>query len=120
MHLNITLTGNIELPARRRSSWAGGLEVVRTDSGREVRNQRWSSPERSYEVSLIHRELDHADVQAVLALWDESQGGTHSFEIYDWIDEEPVRVRFDSDLEHTMRAEWLIHTDTFTLREVKA
>jgi hypothetical protein len=51
-------------------------------------------------------------------MWSDTEKGLHSFDFYDWVDEETVKVRFDSPLQITAPAAHLRHIDTFTLKEV--
>lgn len=119
-HLNISLPVEIELGAVRRLRWQ--TEVVTTDGGYEVRNSRWSSPLRSYEVSFPPATRDDPVYLAVLDLYEQAEGGLHTFDFTDWTDETGgtiVRVRFDSPLEVTGIATHLDHIETMTLLEVR-
>lgn len=118
MHIELTLPAGIEIGPAKRLQW--DREVVTTDGGHEVRNSRWSSPLRAYDISLPVRAADHPDFVAVQAIWRKTEGGTHSFNLTDWIDEESVRVRFDDDLSiSTPKRLPQHHIDTFTLVEVR-
>jgi hypothetical protein len=117
--INTTLTENIEIGAVRRIVW--DREIVRTDGGQEVRNTRWAAPLRSYEISMpsVSTSGDLTDYNAVLQVWEDSEGGTLTFTFHDWVDDEDVVVRFDSELQISSEAGHLRHIDTFTLQEVR-
>ena len=119
-HLNTTLPIEIELGAIRRLRWE--TEVVTTDGGYEVRNSRWSSPLKTFEISFPPSTRDDPVYLAVIALYEAAQGGLHSFSFTDWTDETGgtvVRVRFDSPLEITGLATHLDHIETLSLVEVR-
>lgn len=114
------LPEEVEIGAVRRLQYR--TEVVETDGGFEVRNNRWSAPLRTYEVSFAHMRRDDPIYEAVLALYEKAEGGLHTWLFTDWTDESGgtvVRVRFDSPLEITSPASHLDHIDSMTLREVK-
>lgn len=119
-HLNTTLPREIELGPIERTDW--GVEVVTTDGGYEVRNARWSSPLRTFEISFPPSARDGTVYQAVKALFEESQGGLHSFNFTIWTDDlgtTVVPVRFDSPLEIEGLATHLDRIASFTLKEVR-
>lgn len=116
-HLSSTLPDHVELGAQRRLSW--NTEVVRQDSGAEVRNNRWASPLRTYDVSFPVSARDDATYSAVVALYEEAQGSLHSFDFVDWTDGETIAVRFDSPLSSTGVAMELEHIVEVTLVEVR-
>lgn len=119
-HLNTRLPEEVEIGAVRILEW--GTEIVVTDGGHEVRNSRWSSPLRTYEVSFPHARRDDAVYEAVVALYEMAEGALHSFDFVDWTDETGstiVPVRFDSPLEIATPAGHLDHIETLTLREVR-
>lgn len=119
MHINTTLTRNVEIGAVRREEW--DIEVVPTDGGQEVRNTRWASSLRSYDIALPSYTTagDLTDFNATVAVWRASEGGTHTFTFHDWIDDANVKVRFATPLQITSDAGHLRHIDTFTLQEVR-
>jgi uncharacterized protein (TIGR02217 family) len=117
MHLDSTLPSSVEIGAERRLDW--GTEIVRTDSGAEVRNNRWSAPLRTYDVSFPTSKRDNAIYTAVIALWDEAQGSLHSFDFTDWATGETVPVRFDGSLTTTGVNPELEHIVAVTLVEVR-
>lgn len=118
MHLDSQLTRQVEIGAVRRQEWA--IEVIRTDGGQEVRNSRWSEPLRAYDVALPSCTQTSRDTfDAVMQMWTDTNGGTDSFWFYDWVDDELVKVRFDSAPQVTSDAGHLLHMDTFTLQEVR-
>lgn len=113
------LPEEVEIGAVKRTEW--GTEIVTTDGGFEVRNNRWSRPKLSFEVSFPHSRRDDDIYQAVIALYEKCEGMTHSFLMTDWTDESGgtvVRVRFDSPLEIMSPASHLDHIETLILREV--
>jgi uncharacterized protein (TIGR02217 family) len=119
-HLTETLPREIELGAVRREEW--GTDIVTTDGGFEVRNNRWSSPLRTFEVSFPTSLRDGSIYSDVIALYRLAEGGLHSFSFVDWTDETGgtiVPVRFDGPLEITGLATHLDHIETLVLREVR-
>lgn len=117
MHLNVNFTLNHEIGAGRSTEW--DVEVVRTDGGHEVRNARWSAPLRSYDVSGYTCANDNADFVAIRNLWEMSEGGSNSFNLWDWVDEEYVRVRFEGPLQISAPTPSLRKIDTLSLVEVR-
>lgn len=118
MHLALQLTRNVEISASRRQVW--DVEIVKTDGGHEVRNTRWSEPLRAFDVALPPCTRDNADYEAVKQMWIDSEGGTHTFDFYDYTSDELVKVRFDTPLEITWLTPDLDKIETFTLQEVRA
>lgn len=116
-HLASTLPSSVEIGAVRRLNW--NTQVVTTDSGTEVRNNRWSAPLRTYDVSFPVSRRDDATYLAVIALYEEAEGSLHSFDFTDWADEEVVAVRFDSPLTTSGIASHLEHIVEVTLVEVR-
>lgn len=119
-HLAASLPRRVELGAVLRDDW--GTEVVTTDGGHEVRNSRWSTSLRAYDVSLPPMRRDDPDYEALRELFTEAKGKLHSFNFHDWTDETHatiVAVRFDTPLQITGIAQHLDHIDTFTLAEVR-
>jgi hypothetical protein len=119
-HLHITLPNSaVEIGAVKRLVWLP--EIIPTDGGREVRNQRQSRPKRYYDISVPTATRDNEAYLTVLQLFDDSLGGNDTFQITDWTDETAgtvVKVRFDGELQITSPAGHLDHIDTFTLVEV--
>lgn len=115
-HLSSTLPEDVETGAHRDLDWS--TEVVRTDSGTEVRNNRWSVPLRTYEVSYPVRSRDDATYLAIIALYAEAEGNLHSFDFTDWADDTTVAVRFDGPLRTTGESSNL-ETIEVTLVEVR-
>lgn len=119
MHLPDYLPREIEIGAVRRLE--NQTEIVDTDGGYEVRNNRWSAPKRIFEVSFPTSTRDGTVYQDVIALYNLAQGGLHSFNFHDWTDESGgtvVPVRFDSPLEITGLATHIDHIETIVLKEV--
>lgn len=118
MHIGVSLTRNIEIGAVRVHG-QDGLEIVTTDGGKEVRNQRTEEEARRWEISLPTCSVDQDtdDYDAVRQMWTDTARGLHTFDFYDFIEDETVRVRFDSPLQITAPAGHLRHIDTFTLKE---
>jgi uncharacterized protein (TIGR02217 family) len=117
-HLDTNLPESVELGATKRIEWRP--EIVTTDSGHEVRNQRRSRSKRYYDLSFPPSERDGTAYLAVLAMFDDTMGGVDTFNFVDWTDETGntvVKVRFDTDLQITGLAIHLDHIDTFTLIE---
>lgn len=120
MHHAVNLPEEVELGAVKRTEWQ--TEIVSSDSGHEVRNSRWASPLRSYDVSFPVSRRDNAIYQAVLDLYEQVEGMLHSFNFVDWTDESGatvVPVRFDTPLTTTAPATHLEHIETLTLVEVR-
>lgn len=119
-HHAIQLPQQVELGAVKRLDYQ--TEIVSTDSGHEVRNSRWATPLRSYDISFPISRRDNAVYLAVLALYEQVEGGLHSFNFVDWSDETGgtiVPVRFDTPLTTTGAAPHLEHIETMTLVEVR-
>lgn len=120
MHLTTALPQEIELGATRRLDYA--TEIVTTDGGREVRNNRWAAPLRVYEINYPPAHRDDPVYLAILALYEEAAGGLHSFDYHEWLDETEstiVPVRFDSPLEITGLAPDIDQVVSLVLKEVR-
>lgn len=118
-HVNSSLTRNIEIGAIRAHG-QDSLEIVTTDGGKEVRNLRAEAEARRWEIALPTCDVDNdrADYDSVRQMWADTERGLHTFDFYCFVDEETVKVRFDSPLQITAPAGHLRHIDTFTLKEV--
>lgn len=112
-----TLPQEVEIGAVRSLDW--GVSVVRTDGGHEVRNARWSTPLRTYDISFPHATRDDATYLAVLQLYEDAQGSLLSFNFTDWTDSTTVEVRFDSPLQIETPAGHLDHIVSMRLKEVR-
>jgi hypothetical protein len=119
MHLNVQLTRNIEIGAVRVEN-QDSLEVITTDGGKEVRNLRAEDEARQWEFSMPTVNLNDSttDYDALRQMWADTERGLHTFNFYDFVDEELVKVRFASPLQITAPAPDLRHIDTITLKEV--
>lgn len=120
MHHAVNLPEQVELGAVRRMEWR--TEVVTSDSGREVRNNRWATPLKTYDLSFPPSQRDDAVYVAVVELYELVEGGLHSFNFVDWTDETGatvIPVRFDTPLTITGLAPHLDHIETLTLVEVR-
>ena len=115
--LATTLPEEVEIGAVRRLDY--NTNVVSQDNGFEVRENRWSAPLRVYEITFPTSERTNAIYLAVLALYEEAQGGLYSFNFTDWTDDATVTVRFDSPLEIQSPAGHLDHIVSMVLREVR-
>lgn len=115
-HIDEQLTENIEIGARREDSM-DGLEVVKTDGGQEVRNSRTEFEPRRYEIAGYTCTSDNADFIQMRHLWRATERGLHTFSFKDWIDDEIVKVRFETPMSITSEAGHLFHVDTLTLKE---
>jgi hypothetical protein len=117
-HIATQLTENIEIGAVRLHGQEG-LEVITTDGGREVRNLRAEDEARRWEISIptVATDGDTTDYDAVIAMWVASERGLHTFNFRCFVDDEVVKVRFQSQLQITAPAGHLRHIDTFTLKE---
>lgn len=117
MHIDASLPTGIENGARRVYQW--DKEIVKTDGGQEVRNSRWASPLRSWEIAFNNAKIDSADHAAVEQMWIDTEGGVHTFNFTDERSGETVKVRFDTDLAFTNTVGPFHHLDTFTIQEVR-
>jgi uncharacterized protein (TIGR02217 family) len=115
-HLTTTLPDGIETGASQSRNYQ--TQIVATDGGHEVRNNRWATPLRTYEARYSVLERDGATHLAVLALFEEAEGSLHTFNFQDWTDGTGAlrKVRFDGPLELTGIAE---HLDEVTFRLVE-
>ena len=79
---------NIRFPLDIALNARGGPEratdIVTLSSGREERNQRWAQSRRRYNAGYGIK--SHADMQAVLAFFEERRGRFHSFLWRDGLD----------------------------------
>lgn len=119
-HFTTRLTQKIEIGAVRRIMF--DTEIIKTDGGNEVRNSRWATPLRSYDIALPPCTRDNVDYLSLIQMWNVTLGGLHSFDFVDWIDQTGntvVNVRFDTPLQITGIAGHLDHIDTITLQEVR-
>jgi hypothetical protein len=119
MPLGTRFTENVEIGAIRIHG-QDSLEVVTTDGGKEVRNLRAEDEPRRYQVSLPVVDIegdDTADYDSVRQMWADSGRGLEPFYFHDFVDQEDVLVRFESELQITAPAGHLRHIDTFTLKE---
>lgn len=120
-HIDEEFTRNVEIGAVRIYD-QDGLEVVTTDGGREVRNIRMDEGPRRWEIAIptcnIEDDEGRADYDSVRSLWAQSERGLNSFNFFCFVDEEQVKVRFDSALQISAPAGHLRHIDTFTIKEV--
>ena len=117
MHLWLSLPAAIESGLVRASDSA--LEVVTTDGGYESRNQRWSSPLRSWHPSYPMADADDATHVAVEQMWEDTNFGADTFNFTDPKGGDTTRVRVDGSLQFTNQVGSLYHLDTFTLKEVR-
>lgn len=120
MHIETYLPQRIELGAIRGEDWE--TEVVRTDGGGEVRNNRIEEPTRTWEVPTPMMLRTDADYLAIRALYSTTEGLLHSFNLKDPDDDTDmtiVAVRFDSPLRVTFPTTEHVKLETFTLIEVK-
>jgi len=116
-HLSSTLPGKVEIGATRRLDF--GTEIITTDSGAEVRNNRWEEPLRTYDVSFPIADREDETYLAVVALYTEALGNLHSFDFNDWTDGSTIPVRFDGPLTSTGVTPELEHIVEMTLVEVR-
>lgn len=117
MHYWLSLPTSIEDGAVR--TLQQDKEVVLTDGGHEVRNTRWSSPLRSWQIGYNNAKLDDADHAAVEQMWRDTGGGADTFNFFDEKTGDTARVRFDADFQQTNTVGPFYHIDNFTLREVR-
>jgi hypothetical protein len=117
MHLWLSLPTSIENGAVRMLQQ--DKEIVLTDGGYEVRNTRWASPLRSWQIAFNNAQLDNDDHAAVEQMWRDTNGGTDTFKFADERTGDTARVRFDAELQFTNTVGPFYHLDTFTLREVR-
>jgi len=115
-HLATTLPSDVEAGAQRRVDY--NTEIVRQDSGSEVRNNRWSTPLRAYDISYPVRSRTDQTYIDVTDLFEEALGNLHSFDFVDWATGDTIAVRFDGPLTTTGEAEHL-ETIEVSLVEVR-
>lgn len=96
MHLNLYLPERIARGAARDSE--SGLEIVRKANGGSVRNLLWDAALRSWEVPFPPMKKDDVDFIAVKDLWAATEFGAHTFNLFDELDGEVVRVSIDGHL----------------------
>lgn len=113
--LATTLPEEVELGAVRRLD--RGTQVVPQDSGHEISNNRWAAGLRVYEISFPISRRDDPVYQAVLALYEEAEGGLYSFNFIDWTDGTRVTVRFDGELQISSPATHLDKIGSLVLKE---
>lgn len=119
-HVNEQLTRNVEIGAVRIDG-QDALEIVTQDNLQEVRNSRVDVEPRQWEIAIpmCHLEDDTTVYDSVRLMWVQTERGLHSFNFYDFVENEVVKVRFASPLQITAPAGHLRHIDTFTIREVQ-
>lgn len=118
-HLANYLPETVEIGAIKRIVWLP--EVITTDGGNEVRNQRQSRAKVYFDLSMPSCTRDNADYLAVLQMFEDTLGGVDSFNFRDYTDESgltTVKVRFDGELQISSPVGHIDHIDTFTLVEV--
>lgn len=118
-HVATRLTENIELGAIRIEG-QDGLEVVRQDNLRTVRNSRVTEDPRRWEVSLPVVDIesgDTTDYDALRQLWRDTERGLHTFDFKCFVDDDVYKVRFESPLQISAPASHIRHIDTFTIVE---
>lgn len=119
-HLSTTLPPQIELGAVRNLDYR--TQVVMTDGGREVRNNRWATPLKTFELSFPPMKRSNPVYIAVLDLYEAALGGLHSFNFTDWTDETGatvVPVRFVTPLSIKGIDTIHDHIENITLQEVR-
>jgi hypothetical protein len=117
MHLWLSLPTSIENGAVRMLQQ--DKEIILTDGGYEVRNTRWSSPLRSWQIGFNNAAIDDTAHAAVEQMWRDTNAGTDTFNFADERTGDTARVRFDAELQFTNTVGPYYHLDTFTLREVR-
>jgi len=119
-HFAMRLPVQIEVGAVRDLEFS--TDIVTTDGGNEVRNARWSTPLRRYQLTVPTSKRDDAAYLQVINLYMVTLGGAHTFEFAEWVDETQgtiVKVRFDSKLSITGIDKYRDHIETFDLVEVR-
>lgn len=96
MHFDLTLTDRIAAGAVRDKDLS--LEVVEKIGGGTVRNQLWDEPRRTWELPFPPMQKDDPDFKATMNLADVTGHGAHTFDFFDELDEEWIKVRFDGKL----------------------
>jgi hypothetical protein len=117
MHLWLSLPTAIEKGSVRLLQQ--DKEVVETDGGYEVRNTRWASPLRSFQIGFNNKPLSDANHAAVETMWRDTSGGTDTFNFFDEKSGDTARVRFDGELQFVNTTMQIYRIDTFTLKEVR-
>lgn len=95
MHVDLSLPSSVAPGVTRGKDLK--VEVVKTVGGRSIRNKLWGTALRSYEVPFPPMDLTDPDLKAIEELWDAVDGATHTFDHYDEVSDERVRVRFVED-----------------------
>lgn len=115
-----TFPQRIALGAITEIEW--GTEEVQLDSGQVRRNQRWSAPMRSFEVSMPLMERDDQDYIDFLDLVADAKGRLHSFDYIDHKDQTDsttIAVRFATPVRTMAVTPDLERVEPFTLEEVR-
>lgn len=117
-HINTQLTRKIEIGAVRIDG-QDGLEVVRKDNGRTVRNSRIEKEPRQWQVAfpVVDVEGNTDEYDLVRQMWSDTERGLHTFNFYCFVDDEVCKVRFDSPMEITADAGHLRKIGTVFLVE---
>jgi len=119
-HIATRLTEHIEIGAVQVNGQES-LEVVTTDSGKEVRNLRAEDEARQWQIAIPMTNIESdetEDYDSVRQMWRDTERGLHSFDFHCFVDDEIVKVRFDGSLQISAPAGHLRHIDTFTIKEV--
>lgn len=115
-HINVELTRNIEIGAVRIDGQEG-LDIQRQDNGKEVRNARTEADPRRWEIAGYTCTSTNADYIATRQMWTDTERGLHTFNFYCFVDEEVVKVRFDSPFQVSAPVRHLRKVETFTIVE---
>lgn len=115
MHLNISLPDRIAAGATRDLDTS--VEIVKQVGGGQVVNELWDSPLRAYELPFPNMKEDDPDFLAIIQLWRDVGGPAHTFNYFDELDNENVRVRFDGKLRETHVAGPYRSFETIVLQE---
>lgn len=121
-HVAERLTENVEIGATRVDP-QDSLEIVRQDNLRTVRNKRVSSEpirwEIAFPVTNIEGDEDvmEANYASVRRMWEQTEGGLHTFDFKCFVDGEVHKVRFASELSTTADASHLRKIEFVTIVE---
>ena len=98
MHLDLTFPTRIGNGAKRTGRW--DVEIVPTDGGREVRNNRWSEPLWTFQVPMPTVASDtEEDFIFIQDLWEAAEGASHTFNFWDDLKQIYRKVRFEEDMQ---------------------
>lgn len=118
-HIDERLPENVEIGAVRIDP-QDGLEVVRQDNLRSVRNSRVDADPVQWEIAFPVTNVEGdstAEYTAVRVMWQQTERGLHTFNFKCFVDGAVHKVRFDSPLQTEAPAGHLRKYQTMTIVE---